>query len=71
MAKKKLNHEDISQYVTEDLVSKIKSERTELSRLEFNHAVTTLDNPASIRDKRRNVARLLTELNKRKSENKA
>jgi large subunit ribosomal protein L29 len=71
MANKKLNHEDISQYVTDDLVSKIKSERTELSRLEFNHAVTTLDNPASIRDKRRNVARLLTELNKRKSENKA
>jgi large subunit ribosomal protein L29 len=66
-ANKKINHEDIRQFVTEDLVSKIKEDSAELKRLEFNHAVTPLDNPASIRAKRRDVARLKTELTKRNS----
>jgi large subunit ribosomal protein L29 len=70
-ANKKLNKKDIQQFVTEDLVAKINSYTEELKRLKFNHAVSTLGNPASIRAKRRDIARLLTELNKRKSENKA
>ncbi len=68
---KKLNKEDIKQYVAEDLVAQIATEKAELEKLKFNHVVSTLGNPASIRAKRRNVARLVTELNKRKSENKA
>ncbi|MCW5908427.1 MAG: 50S ribosomal protein L29 [Chitinophagales bacterium] len=68
---KKLKKEDIRQFVTEDLVAKVNSEKEELKRLKFNHAVTTLSNPASIRATRRDVARLATELNKRKRENKA
>jgi large subunit ribosomal protein L29 len=68
---KKLNQEDIKQYVTEDLISKIASEQSELKRLEFNHAVTPLDNPLSIRAKRKDVARLLTEMTSRKKEQKA
>ncbi len=68
---KKINHEDIRQFVTEDLVAKVEADRAELKKIEFGHAVTSLDNPASIRIKRRNIARLLTELAKRKTENKA
>ena len=64
---KKINHEDISQFVTDDLVAKIATDTAELKRLEFNHAVTPLDNPVSIRAKRKDVARLHTELTKRKS----
>ena len=62
---KKINKEDISQFVTADLVSKIATDTVELKRLEFNHAVTPLDNPLSIRVKRKDVARLHTELSKR------
>lgn len=62
---KKLNHEDLKQFVTEDLVAKIATDRNELKKLKFNHAVSSLDNPASIHAKRRDVARLLTELQKR------
>lgn len=68
---KKLNKEDIKQFVAEDLTAKIGADKEELKKLKFNHTVSTLGNPASIRAKRRDVARLLTELNKRKSENKA
>ena len=70
-ANKKLNHKDISQFVTEDLVAKANESKAELKKLEFNHAVTPIDNPVSIRAKRRDVARLLTELTARKKENKA
>ena len=68
---KKLNQEDIRQYVTADLEAKIITERADLKKLQFNHAVTTLDNPQVIRAKRRDVARLITEMNRRKRENKA
>ncbi len=64
---KKLNQEDIHQYVTEDLAAKIASSKADLKRLKFNHAVSTLGNPAEIRAKRRDVARLLTEDKKRKT----
>lgn len=70
-ANKKLNQEDIKQFVTEDLVAKVATDTAELKRLEFNHAVTPLDNPLSIRAKRRDVARLRTELTKRNNEKKA
>jgi ribosomal protein L29 len=52
-------------------VAKISTDQAELAKLKFTHAVSTLGNPASIRAKRRDVARLATELNKRKRENKA
>lgn len=65
-ANKKYNQEDIVQYVTDDLKSKIAEDMAELQRMTFGHNVTPLDNPLSIRAKRRNVARLLTEMNKRK-----
>ena len=68
---KKINHEDIKQMVTEDLVVKIATDKAELNKIKFGHAVTTLDNPGSIRVKRRDIARLNTELTNRKKENKA
>jgi len=68
---KKINHEDISQFVTEDLVAKINTDRAALDKLRFSHAVSSLDNPASVRVKRRDIARLLTELAKRTQESKA
>jgi large subunit ribosomal protein L29 len=70
-ANKKLNHEDLRQFVTEDLVAKIHTDTAALKKLVFNHVVSPLDNPASIRAKRRDVARMQTELNRRKQEKKA
>jgi len=70
-ANKKLNQEDIKQFVTDDLVAKIESDKAELNKQKFNHAVTPLDNPVSIRAKRKDVARLMTELTARKKANKA
>ncbi len=68
---KKVNREDVHQFVTEDLISKIAGEQEALKKLKFTHAVSTLTNPVSIRAKKRDVARLMTELSNRKKENKA
>ena len=49
-----------------DLQARIKEDELRLKKLEFAHAISPLENPMSIRDMRRDVARLKTELQKRK-----
>lgn len=63
-----ISKQDIKDLSTEDLVEKVQEERVLLKKMEFNHAVTSLDNPLLLRDKRRDIARLLTELRKRELE---
>ena len=59
---------------TEEIVAKISEERATLTKLKFAHAVSAIENPARITRVRKDVARLNTELTKRKaasaSENK-
>jgi large subunit ribosomal protein L29 len=50
----------------DEIQSKIQQEVKSLEELKFNHVVTPLDNPLVIKAARKNVARLKTELNKRK-----
>lgn len=50
----------------QELVEKIKEEKAGLNKLKLNHAVSPVENPAKIRVDRRNIARLNTEVNKRK-----
>ncbi|RTL60129.1 MAG: 50S ribosomal protein L29 [Sphingobacteriales bacterium] len=49
-----------------DLQSRIKEDELRLKKLEFAHAISPLENPMSIRDMRKDLARLKTELQKRK-----
>jgi large subunit ribosomal protein L29 len=46
----------------EDLKARIGEDELRLKKLEFAHAISPLENPMSIRDLRRDVARLKTEL---------
>jgi large subunit ribosomal protein L29 len=50
----------------QELVEKIKEEKAGLNKSKLNHAVSPVENPAKIRVDRRNIARLKTEVNKRK-----
>jgi len=62
---------EIKELTLRELRERIDNEKTFLSRMKLNHAISPLDNPLKIRDTRRNVARLLTELRKRElTENK-
>lgn len=66
--KKNLEYKSLS---TEELKGRIAAEKDALDQLRFNHALSPLDNPMSIRAKRREVARMLTELDERLAEEKA
>ena len=50
-----------------DLKARIQEDELRLKKLEFAHAISPLENPMSIRDLRRDVARLKTELRTRQT----
>lgn len=57
---------ELKELSVEEIQSKIQQEVKNLEELKFNHVVTPLDNPLVIKAARKNVAKLKTELNKRK-----
>lgn len=56
---------EIKELTTKELEERIDTESTLLTRLKLNHAVSPLDNPLKIKQSRKNIARLKTELRKR------
>ncbi len=57
--------QEIRDLSTTDLKERLAEERKSLNKLKMNHAVSPVENPLSIRDSRRTIARMLTELRKR------
>lgn len=55
----------IKEMTTEEIKDKIAEEQSLLAKLKLNHTVSQLENPMQIRLKRKDLARLKTELNKR------
>jgi large subunit ribosomal protein L29 len=51
----------------QDLQARINEDELRLKKLEFAHALTPLENPMSIRTLRRELARLKTELSKKRT----
>ena len=49
----------------QDLSARIKEDELRLKKLEFAHAISPLENPMSIRNLRRELARLKSELKKK------
>jgi large subunit ribosomal protein L29 len=60
-----LNKEDIKQLTTEELLEKGRETKVLLKKMEFNHAISAIENPLQIKAVRRDIARLLTELRSR------
>ncbi len=54
----------------QELVDKIKEAKGSLNKLNLNHTISPIENPLKIRAERRNVARMLTEVNNRKKASK-
>ena len=48
-----------------ELLKKLDNERVAFKKMELFHKTATLDSPIELRFKRREIARLLTEINKR------
>ena len=62
-----MKNSEITELATEELVVRIGEERANLTKLKFAHAVSAIENPTRITKVRKDVARLNTELTKRKA----
>jgi large subunit ribosomal protein L29 len=56
---------EIKELSTPDLIERIDTEKTMLVRMKLNHAITPLDNPQKVKQAKKTIARLMTELRDR------
>jgi large subunit ribosomal protein L29 len=62
-----MKNSEIIELSTEEVVSRIKEERANLTKLRFAHTVSAIENPLRINKVRKDIARLNTELTKRQA----
>jgi large subunit ribosomal protein L29 len=63
-----MKQEVIRELSTPELIERLEEERKQLDKLKLNHAVSPLENPNKIKTYRRTIARMLTELHKRNTD---
>lgn len=67
MANKKYEfNKSLKDFNEADLQARVNEDTARLKKLEFAHAISPLENPMSIRNLRKDIARLKTELKNRK-----
>jgi large subunit ribosomal protein L29 len=67
--KSSVQNKEIKELTTAELDEKIKAATLEYNKMKINHAITPLESPIQIRDKRKYIARLLTEKRSREINN--
>ncbi len=60
----------IKELSTSDMIERLAEEKERLTKLRLSHAVSPLENPQVIKETRRTIARLKTELRRRELEAK-
>ncbi len=63
MASKK--YLELQEYSDADLASALENEQAQYQKLKFDHAIRGLDNPLALREFRRDIARLQSEIRRR------
>jgi large subunit ribosomal protein L29 len=61
----KMKNNVIKELSTSELQERLAVDKLQLNKMKINHAVTPLENPNKIKEARRDVARIKTELRKR------
>jgi large subunit ribosomal protein L29 len=64
-----MDYQDIKNLTEKELHLNLRDERAQLQKLKFSHAVSPIENPNKIREGRKTIARLLTEINRRRRDN--
>lgn len=62
---------EIRELTTEEIKERLAVEKANLNRLKINHSISPLDKPTDIKESRKTIARLLTELTSRLNQEKA
>ena len=60
-----MKNEVIREFRTDELKERLEEEQKQLTKMKLNHAVSALENPNKIREYKRTIARMMTELRKR------
>ena len=58
---------EIRELNNQEILERLDTEKEQLVRLKLNHAISPLDNPLQIKEVRRTIARLATELRQREN----
>ena len=61
----KSKNQEFREMPDQDLVERLDAEKLQLTQLKINHSITPLDNPGVIKEKRKDIARIHTELRAR------
>lgn len=61
---------EIRELSTKDLLEKVDTEMANYNQMVLNHSISPLENPAQIKQLRRSIARMKTELRQRELNNK-
>jgi len=64
-----MNAKEIRELTDKEILERIKEETEMLTKMHFNHAVSSIENPAKIRHTKRMIARLNTIMTQRKKIN--
>jgi large subunit ribosomal protein L29 len=56
---------EIKELNNQEILERMDAQKEQLVRLKLNHAISPLDNPLQIKEVRRTIARLATELRQR------
>lgn len=62
-----MKQKEVKQLSVSDIREKIQVEESALTKMKLSHTVSAIENPLKIRNTRRTIARLKTELKKRES----
>ncbi|MBQ7210572.1 MAG: 50S ribosomal protein L29 [Paludibacteraceae bacterium] len=56
---------EIKELTTAEIQERMQAEKEQLLRMRLNHSISPLDNPLQLREARRTIARMATELRQR------
>lgn len=62
-----MNNSEVRELSTKELRERLDTEKENLLRMRLNHAVSPLDNPMKLKQAKKDIARLMTELRKRET----
>ena len=63
-----MKYADIKSLPNKELVERYKEEKKRLTKMRFQNAVSQIEHPHKMKEARKDVARMLTELNARRQE---
>ena len=61
---------EVKELTTAELKERLDAQKAELSQMKLQHSISPLDNPLQIREVRKTIARLATEIRQRELTNK-